>query len=148
MKISSETIYESPETKSISEWIREKFGMTKKSGDAARFDDSDAKVNGNMYNPKYIVILLSEKHPGAKAFFRFRGRQDYIAMSSNGHLNVRGGQDDMFRAWGNSEFRNNKPQSVFEETEKELIKIAVTLNSGGEGFSFDSYGEFIKWLER
>jgi len=111
-----------------------------------KLKDTNVNVNENKYSPKYITRLLTEKYPKGKAFFYFNSKNDYITLYSNGHLNVRGGEEDMFRAWGSSEFRNLKPQSVFEELEKELIKINFNLMSDRENYSFNSYSEFISWL--
>jgi hypothetical protein len=137
--------YASAETKAIHKWMQEKFGLIQ-NNTITKPKDTDAGINENKYSPKYIVKLLTEKYPRGKAFFYFRGKNDYIAISSNGQINVRGGEEDMFRAWVNSEFRNLKPQSVFHELEKELIKINLISMSGRENYSFNSYNELINWL--
>jgi hypothetical protein len=145
MKSSLVINYTSTETKALHKWMQEKFGLTK-SNALTKSGDTDRR-NEDKYSPKYIVKFLAEKYPRGKAFFYFSGKNDYIALSSNGQLNVRGGEEDMFRAWVNSEFRNLKPQSVFQELEKELVKISFTpaaLNGGN--CSFKSYDDFINWL--
>ncbi|HEX3037246.1 MAG TPA: hypothetical protein VHT73_19350 [Thermodesulfobacteriota bacterium] len=153
MKDLVETNYASTELKTVYEWIQRKFGVMQKISLKkpeeinAKVDDAD-EINENRYSPKYIVRLLKEKYPKGKAIFYFSSKNDYITVSSNGHLNVRGGEEDMFRAWGISEFRNFKPQFVFQELEKELIKIIVTPASNGEYYSFNSYNELISWLAR
>lgn len=100
---------------------------------------------GNKYSPEYIARLLAKKAPKGKALFHFKHKSDRIILSSNRQLNVRG-EEDMFRAWGSSEFKSLKPQAVFEELEKEIVKIKVTSESGRDNYSFGSYGEFIHWL--
>jgi hypothetical protein len=145
MKSSVVTNHTSAGTEVIYKWVQEKFGLTK-NNILTKPKDTDMGINENKYNPKYIVKLLTERFPRGKAFFYFSGKNDYIALSSNGQLNVRGGEEDMFRAWVNSEFRNLKPQSVFHELEKELIKIYFTPVSSRESYSFNSYSDFINWL--
>jgi hypothetical protein len=107
---------------------------------------SEVDINENMYKPKHIARLLAEKHPAARALFYFVGRNDYITLSPNGHLNVRGGREGLFKAWGLSEFGDFKPQTIFRELENELLKIAVTNSAGNETHSFDSYNAFLNWL--
>ena len=121
------------------QWIQKKLGI-------AQDQDRDKKINQNRYSPRYIAELLPEKDRNRKVFFHFSNMSDYITLSSNGQINVRGGEEDMFRAWVNSEFKSLKPQSVFHELEKELIKINFTPVSGRENYSFDSYSDFISWL--
>jgi hypothetical protein len=100
---------------------------------------------GNKYCPKYIARLLTRKGSYGKASFYFQGRRDHLTVSSNGHLNVRG-EEEMFKVWGKSEFRNLKPRTVFEELEREITKINVTSVSDSGSHSFASYGDFIGWL--
>jgi hypothetical protein len=100
---------------------------------------------GNKYSPEYIAKLLAKKNPKGKVLFHFKNKSDRITLFSNRQLNVRG-EEDMFRAWGSSEFKGLKPQAVFEELEKEIIKIKVISSSGKDNYSFSSYGEFIHWL--
>jgi hypothetical protein len=100
----------------------------------------------NKYSKKYILRLLMGKEPKGTAFFYFNNRNEYITLSPIGQLNVRG-KEDMFRAWGSSEFRNFKPQAVFEELEKEITKIKVVSAPGDVNHSFNSYSEFISWLD-
>jgi hypothetical protein len=145
MKNSMVINYTSVETKVIDRRMQENFDLAR-NNILTKPKDTDMRINENKYSPKYIVKLLTEKYPSGKAFFYFSGKNDYIALFSNGQLNVRGGEEDMFRAWMNSEFRNLKPQSVFHELEKELIKINFTPVSGRENYSFDSYSDFITWL--
>jgi hypothetical protein len=99
----------------------------------------------NKYLPKFIARLLREKDPNGKALFYFKNRNDYIALFSNGHLNVRG-EEDMFRAWVNSEFKDLEPQSIFKELEKDIAEISFIANSDKSSCSFNSYNEFIRWL--
>ncbi len=109
-------------------------------------DKDTTQVDENRYSPKYIVKLLTERFPYGKVSFYFRDKNDYIALYSNGRINVRDGEKDMFRAWVDSEFRNLKPQSVFQELERELIRIDFTPVSSRENYSFNSYSDFIIWL--
>ncbi len=99
----------------------------------------------NRYSPEYIARLLARKSPKGKALFHFKNKSDYIALFSNRQLNVRG-KEDIFRAWGSSEFKGLKPQAVFEELEREIVKIKVISASGRNNYSFSSYGEFMCWL--
>lgn len=146
----AETNHAPTELKAVYEWIQRKFGVMQKSNlvkaQGITIEDTNEKINENRYSPKYVVRLLKGKYPKGKAIFYFRNKSDYITVSTNGHLNVRGGEEDMFRGWGVSEFRNFKPQSVFLELEKELIKIVVTPASNGEYYSFNSYDELVSWL--
>jgi len=105
----------------------------------------DGSNTENKYSKKYILRLLIGKEPKGTALFYFNDRNEYITLSPIGQLNVRG-EEDMFRAWGSSEFRNFKPQAVFEELEKEITQIEVVSAPGGVNHSFNSYGEFISWL--
>jgi hypothetical protein len=57
---------------------------------------------------------------------------------------VRGGEEDLFKAWGNSEFRNLKSHTIFQELEEEIVRIDVPVS--GKDYSFNSYSEFISWL--
>ncbi len=98
----------------------------------------------NKYSKNYILRLLMKKEPKGTALFYFNNRNEYITLSSIGQLNVRGEQD-MFRTWGSSEFRNLHPQAVFEELEREITKIKV-ISAGDVNHTFNSYGEFISWL--
>lgn len=108
--------------------------------------DEDFKITKeNRYSTKFIVRLIAKKEKRAKVFFYFRSNKDYITLSWNGQLNTRG-EDDMFKPWGRSEFRNLKPQSVFEELENEILKINLFPAIGRRGYSFNSYNEFINWL--
>ncbi|MER3445533.1 MAG: hypothetical protein C4291_01260 [Candidatus Dadabacteria bacterium] len=96
----------------------------------------------NRYSPEYIARLLVKKAPKGKVLFHFKNKSDHIALFSNRQLNVRG-EEDMFRAWGSSEFNSLKPQAIFEELEKEIVKIKVISASGRNNYSFSSYGEFL-----
>jgi len=59
--------------------------------------------------------------------FKFvSGISNYIALSSNGQLNVWGEEEDLFRAWGSSEFRDLTPNTVFQELEDRIIKVQYT----------------------
>jgi hypothetical protein len=133
----------SVDIKAIYGWMRKKLG----SAQDHRFiksKDKEEKINQNKYSPKYIAELLLEKDREGKALFHFSNISDYIILSSNGQLNVRGGKEDLFRAWGSSQFRNLAPNSVFQELEKEITKINIPVS--GRYYSFDSYSEFISWL--
>ncbi len=107
--------------------------------------DIDQEQIENRYSPEYIARLLAKKAPKGKVLFHFKNKSDGITLFSNRQLNVRG-KEDMFRAWGNSEFKCLKPQAVFEELEKEIVRIKVILASGRDNYTFSSYGEFIYWL--
>jgi hypothetical protein len=99
----------------------------------------------NRYSPEYIARLLAKKAPKGKVLFHFKNKSDRITLFSNRQLNVRG-EEDMFRAWGSSEFKGLKPRAVFEELEKEIVRIKVISASGKDNYSFSSYDEFIGWL--
>jgi hypothetical protein len=99
----------------------------------------------NIYDPKYITKLLGKKVLNGRAFFYFKNRSDYISLFANGQMNVRG-EEGMFRPWGGSEFKDLKPQTLFEELEEEIAKIKVPLSADGMGYYFDTYSEFINWL--
>lgn len=99
----------------------------------------------NKYSPEYVARLLTKKAPKGKVLFQFQNKSDRIALFSNRQLNVRG-EEDMFIAWGSSEFKGLKPQAVFEELEKEIVRIKVISVSGRDSNSFNSYSEFIRWL--
>jgi len=99
----------------------------------------------NKYNPRYITKLLGKKVLNGKAFFYFKNRSNYISLFANGQVNIRG-EEGMFRPWGISEFKDLKPQAVFEELEEEIVRIKVPLPAGGRGYYFDTYSEFINWL--
>ena len=105
---------------------------------------NDEKAEGK-YIPKYVSRLLMQKAPKGKVLFYFKNRKDYIVLFPNGHLNTRG-EEDMFKAWGSSEFKDLKPQTIFKELEEEVAKIKFVTTSAGDNRSFDSYGEFISWL--
>ena len=105
----------------------------------------DEKRDSNKYAPRYIVKLLMKKDPYGKVLFYFRDRKDYIALFSNGQLNARD-EEDMFRAWGISGFKDLKPQSVFKELEMEISQINFVTSSPGTNYSFQSYSEFVSWL--
>jgi hypothetical protein len=99
----------------------------------------------NKYSPEYVARLLTKKASKGKVLFQFKNKSDRIALFSNRQLNVRG-EEDMFIAWGSSEFKGLKPQAVFEELEKEIVRIKVISVSGRDSHSFSSYSEFIRWL--
>ena len=100
----------------------------------------------NTYSPKYILRLLAERNCNGRTFFYFRNASDYITLSSNGQLNVRGGEEEFFKHWGSSDFRHIKPHAIFRELEDKIIKISFVPVSGEDGYSFDSYNDFINWL--
>jgi hypothetical protein len=101
--------------------------------------------NANRYNPRHIAEFLTEKDRNGKALFYFSNISDHIALYSNGQLNVRDREEDLFKAWGSSEFRNLKSHTVFREFEEEIVKINVPM--AGKDYSFNSYSEFMCWLE-
>ena len=99
------------------------------------------------YNPKFIINLLTEKHLRGRVLFYFDDRADFISLCSDGQLNVRGCEDHLFKFWGNSEFRNIKPNSVFQNHEDKVIKVNFIPSSGSGNILFNSFGKFIRWLE-
>ncbi len=111
---------------------------------ATKFEGKDEEINQNKYSPKHIAELLREKDRIGKVFFYFSDISDYITLYSNGQLNVRGGEEDLFRAWGSSEFRNLAPHTVFQEPEDRIIKIDIPVSE--RDYSFNSYSEFVSWL--
>ena len=136
--------FASAKIKAIYKWIQKKVDITQD----YRFTESeDEKITENKYSPKYIVRLISEKDRNRKIFFYFRNMNDYITLSSNGQLNARCREEDMFKPWGSSEFRNLKPYAIFQELEYKIIKINVISVSGRKDYSFNSYSEFINWLD-
>jgi hypothetical protein len=145
MNTFAETNRVSSELKTIHRWIRRKLGIMRNKS-LTKYKISEVKTNDNKYSPKYVARLLAERYPTAKAVFYFVDRNDYITLSPNGHLNVRSGDEELFKAWGNSEFTDCNPGSVFKELEKELTKIVVVTPSAIEARYFNSYSEFINWL--
>lgn len=135
--------HHSVDIKAIYKWMRKKLS-TSQDHRFRKSKDDEEKINQNKYSPKYIARLLPEKDPKGKAIFYFSGVSDYITLSSNGQLNVRGGDEDLFRTWGNSEFRNLVPHTVFQELEDRIIKINIPVSE--RDYSFNSYREFISWL--
>jgi hypothetical protein len=133
----------SVDIKVIYKWIREKLRIDH-NGRSINSKYKEEKINQNRYSPRYIAELLPEKDLNRKAFFYFSGISDYITLSSNGQLNVRGGEEDLFRAWGSSEFKNLLPHAVFQELEKEIVKINIPVSE--KDYTFNSYSEFIRWL--
>jgi hypothetical protein len=129
--------------KSVYKWIQKKLGIN---NDYLLPKPTYSNVREDNYNPKYIVNLLTEKNFSGKAFFYFRNLSDYITLSSIGQLNVKGGEGELFKAWGVSEFRNFKPRSIFQELENEIIRINFIATSNGRYYSFNSYKELINWL--
>jgi predicted glycosyltransferase involved in capsule biosynthesis len=107
-------------------------------------EGKDDEINRSKYSPKYIAKLLTEKDRNGRALFFFGNISDYITLYSNGHLNARGGEQDLFRTWGSSEFRNLAPHAVFQKLEKEIVKINMPVSE--RDYSFNSYSEFINWL--
>ncbi|HEX3033839.1 MAG TPA: hypothetical protein VHT73_01740 [Thermodesulfobacteriota bacterium] len=127
-------------------WMQKKLEVVEGEGfKQPEMPDGD-RIIENSYSPKYILRLLAERNCSGKALFYFRNASDYISLSSNGHLNVRGGEEEFFKHWGSSDFRNLKPQSIFRELEDEIIKISFVPGSGERRYSFDSYNDFIDWL--
>jgi hypothetical protein len=99
----------------------------------------------NKYDPRYITRLLRKREPNGKAFFYFKNKSTYIAIFASGHINVRG-EEGMFRPWGSSEYKDLKPNNLFEKLEKEIARIKVPSSGDGSSYYFDSFGEFLKWL--
>ena len=121
--------------KGIYKWMPKKLGTTQDHR-FRKSKDQEEKINQNKYSPKYIAELLPERDRNGKAFFYFSGISDYITLSSDGQLNVRGGEEDLFRAWGSSEFRNLTPHTVFQKLEDRIIKINILVSE--RGYSFNS----------
>jgi len=71
-------------------------------------------------------------------------KSNFITLSSNGQLNVRDQEENLFKAWVSSEFRNLNPHAVFQELEDRILKINIPVS--GRDYSFSSYSEFIGWL--
>jgi hypothetical protein len=99
------------------------------------------------YNPRFIMSLLMRKHLRGRVFFYFDGKTDFVTLCSDGQLNVRGCEDRLFKFWGNSEFRNIRPNTIFQKLEDKIIKINFTPFSGGRNLLFNSYATFLNWLE-
>ena len=99
------------------------------------------------YNPKFITNLLEEKHLRGMVSFYFDDRADFISLYSDGQLNVRGCEDQLFKYWGNSEFRNIKPNSLFQKLGDKVVKVHFVPFSGSSNILFNSFGKFIMWLE-
>jgi hypothetical protein len=134
----------SVDIKAIYKWMREKLSPSRDHR-FSKSKDKQEKINQNKYSPKYIAEFLPEKDRNGKASFHFSNISDYIILSSNGQLNVRGGKEDLFRAWGSSEFRNLTPNTVFQELEGEIMRINVAVS--WRDYSFNSFGEFTNWLK-
>lgn len=129
--------------KTICRWIQEKLGVSR---DRTFAEVIHTDINENNYSPKYIVRHLTEKDVKLRAYFHFRNTNDYITISTNGQLNVRGGEEELFKGWGASEFRDLNPQTIFQELENKIRKINVVSFSNMTNHSFSSYSEFIEWL--
>jgi hypothetical protein len=138
-----ENNHPSVDVKTIYKWIQEKLGIDHNHR-SIKSKYKEEKINQNRYSPRYIAELLPGKDHNGKAFFHFSNMSDYITLSSNGQLNVRGGEEDLFRAWGSSEFKNVAPYAVFQDLEKEIIKVNIPVS--GRDYSFNSYSDFISWL--
>jgi hypothetical protein len=143
VKSSVETNVALNEIKAMYKLVQKKLGIMQNTNLSKTYEI----IDDNKYSPRYIVRLLKEKCPNGKAYFYFNNKNDYMTLSSNGQLNVRGGEEEMFKAWGSSEFKNLKPETVFQELEKELVKIHVITAPGRESYSFNSYSQFIEWSE-
>ena len=127
--------------KAIYRWIQKKLGVNQ-AGTLLVPIYNDI----NEYSPRYIVRRLAEKDAKLRVFFHFKDMNDYITLSTNGQLNVRDGQEELFKAWGISQFRDLNPQTIFQELESRIRKINVISFSDYTNHSFNSYSEFIKWL--
>lgn len=104
-------------------------------------------VISEKYNPKFIINLLLGKNLRGRVFFYFGDKTDFISLCSDGQLNVRGCKDHLFKFWGNSEFWNIKPNNVFQKLEDKVIRVNFVPFSGSRNFLFNSFSEFISWLE-
>ena len=135
--------YASGDIKAIYRWIQKKLGMDK---DCSLTKTTYTHATEDYYSPKYIVRLITEKRLNGKALFYFRNLHYHITLSSLGQLNVKGGEGDLFKPWGSSEFKNFKPGSVFQELEDEIIRINFVTSRNGGSYSFDSYSDFTNWL--
>ncbi|MEQ9617777.1 MAG: hypothetical protein RIG61_01215 [Deltaproteobacteria bacterium] len=100
---------------------------------------------GDSYNHRVIVKTLSERTNLWKLFFRFSKMEDYLTLTSSGHLNVRGGDESLFKSWGKSEFKDIKPIFALRDLES-LITLISLETEGGMEYSFSSYREFTNWL--
>jgi hypothetical protein len=138
-----ETNYALNEIKAMYKLAQKKLGMMQNKNRSKTYEI----IDDNKYSARYIARHLKEKYPSGKAYFYFKNKNDYLTLSSTGQLNVRGGEEQMFKAWGSSEFKNLKPETVFQELEKELVKIHVITAPGRESYSFNSYSQFIEWSE-
>ncbi len=100
------------------------------------------------YDPKFIINLVTQRDLRGTVFFYFDDKTDFIALSSDGQLNARGCADHLFKFWGNSEFRDIKPDTVFHKLEHKVIKVDFTPFSGSRNFLFNSFSKFISWLTK
>ncbi len=144
MKSLIETNYALNEIIAIYKLVQKKLGVKENKNLSRTYENT----NEDKYDSKNITKLLTEKYPHGKAFFYFKNKNDYIILYSNGQLNVRGREEDIFTGWGRSEFCSFNPRSVFKELEKELIKINVTAPTRGATHSFNCYSDFINWLTK
>jgi hypothetical protein len=127
--------------KAICRWIQKKLGVSQpETLIVPIYNDI------NEYSPRYIARRLAEKDTKLRVFFHFKDMNDYITLSSNGQLNVRDGQEELFKAWGISQFRDLNPQTIFQELEGRIRKINVVSFSDYMNHSFNSYSDFIEWL--
>lgn len=106
--------------------------------------EESLKTEGS-YNHRIIVKTLSEHSNSWKLFFRFSKMEDCLILTSSGHLNVRGGDESLFKSWGKSEFKNIKPMFALSELESFMTLISLE-TEGGIEYSFRSYEEFTNWL--
>jgi hypothetical protein len=131
------------ERETVYKWIRKKLKMAYSNG---FIQPKDERTADNEYSIKHVVRLLKEKKGDGKAVFYFRNAKDYITLSPNGQLNVRGGEEGLFKPWGRSEFKDFNPHSIFQELENEIKGISFIPASSNGVYSFGSYSEFINWL--
>ena len=143
MKSLTETSYALNEIKTMYKFVQKKLGMIQNKNISETYE----KINEDKYSPRYISTLLREKYPRGRVSFYFDKNDDYITLSSDGQLNVRDVDHELFKSWGSSEFKNLRPQTVFQELEKELIRICINPALGIKKYVFSSYKEFITWLE-
>jgi hypothetical protein len=131
------------EIRAMYKLVQKKLGIMQDKNLSKTYD----KIGENKYSPRYISTLLREKYPGGRVSFYFDKNRDYITLSSDGQLNVRDVDHHLFKSWGISEFKDLKPQDVFQELEKELTRICISPALGIKEYVFSSYQEFITWLE-
>lgn len=102
-------------------------------------------LTNKKYDHRFIACIISERFVTWNLYFRLRDTDDFLILTDKRHLNVRGGDESLFKPWGDSDLRNISPLSVFDELEG-LITAVWLEAQDGEELSFCSYQEFINWL--